>query len=72
MKTEGITPQEMASLHEIICFKNACAVKANAFHQLANDERLKKLLEQDTAFAKQQIRDVLYVLRTTNTVSKGE
>lgn len=72
MKNGAITPQEMAFMHEIICFKNVCAVKANVFHQLANDERLKKLLEQDTALAKQQLRDALYVLRMTNTVCKGE
>ena len=72
MKNGGITPQEMAYVHEIICFKSACAVKANVFHQLANDERLKKLLEQDTALAKQQLRDALYVLRMTNTVCKGK
>jgi hypothetical protein len=40
--------------------------------QLAVDERLKKLLEQDTANAKQQLRDTLYVLRVTNTVNRGE
>lgn len=72
MKSEGVTPQEMASLHEIICYKNACAVKAGVYGQLANDERLKKLLEQDMTFSKQQLRDTLYVLRMTNTVSKGE
>jgi hypothetical protein len=72
LKNGGITPQEMASLHELLSFKSTCAVKTNTFGQLANDERLKKLLEQDAANGKQQLRDTLYVLRVTNTVSKGE
>jgi hypothetical protein len=69
MKSGGITPQEMAGLHEILCLKNTCAVKANVFGQLANDERLKKLLEQDAMNTKQQLRDVQYVLKQTNTLS---
>lgn len=72
MKNGGITPREMASLHELLNFRSTCAVKANTFGQLANDERLKKLLEQDSANGKQQLRDTLYVLRSTDTVSKGE
>jgi hypothetical protein len=72
MKNAGITAQEMAGLHELIGFKTTCAVKSNALQQLAVDERLKKLLEQDTMSAKQQLRDTLYVLRVTETVRGGE
>ena len=68
MKSGGITPREMSGMHELLCFRNTGAVKADVFGQLANDERLKKLLEQDTTNAKQQLRDIQYVLKQTNTV----
>lgn len=68
MKSGGMTMPEMAGMHEIMLFKNTCAVKANTYGQLAHDERLKKLLEQDVAASKQQLRDVLYVLKQTKTM----
>lgn len=66
MKSGGLTPQEMASVHEILWFKNTCAMKSKTYHQLANDERLRLILEQDTTATKQQLKDIQYVLKMTN------
>lgn len=68
MKGGSMTPQEIAGIHEVLFFKNTGAVKANTFAQLAVDEKLRKLLEQDTAATKQQLQDILNVLKSTKTL----
>lgn len=69
MKNGSITPQELAGIHEILYFKNTCAVKSKAFYQIANDERLRLILEQDLAATKQQLKDVQYLLKMTGVMS---
>ena len=69
MKSGSITPNEMVNLHEILCFKNTCAVKTNALQSQVTDQKLQKILEQDIAATKQQLQDIQNVLTQTNTVS---
>ena len=68
MKSDSITPGEMVRLHEILTFKNTCAVKASAMGAAVNDQRLSMLLEQDVAVAKQQLQDLKNVLTHTNAI----
>jgi hypothetical protein len=44
MKSDSITPSEMVRLHEILSFRNTCAVKSKAMGALINDQRLSMLL----------------------------
>lgn len=68
MKSGSITPSEMISLHEILNFKNTCAVKSDTLKSQVTDQRLAKILEQDIAITKQQLQDLKNVLIQTNAV----
>ena len=69
MKSGSITPSEMVCLHEILNFRNVCAVKSDANKTHVTDQRLAKILEQDIATTKQQLQDLKNVLTQMNAVS---
>lgn len=69
MKSGSVTPSEMVHLHEILNFKNTCAVKSDVLKSHVTDQRLVKILEQDIALAKQQLQDLRNLLTQTNAVS---
>jgi hypothetical protein len=69
MKSGSITPSEMVALHEILNFRNTCALKSDSNKTQVTDQRLAKILEQDIAMTKQQLQDLKNVLTQTNAVS---
>jgi len=61
----GITPRESLDLHEIIVFKTLCATKATTMNLLAKDKELKELLQADANAAKEHIKELRDLLKTS-------
>ncbi|MRX71931.1 spore coat protein [Bacillus lacus] len=60
-KTE-LAMHEKLEVHEILLFKTACATKSTAMLEFVEDNKLKKLLEDDvkkSTKAVEELRDIL-------------
>jgi len=56
--TSGLGVHETVELHEILTFKNLCLTKTVTMTKLAQDEELKRILSEDSAKTRQQIRQL--------------
>lgn len=62
MQSSKLTPHELLDLHEILTFKNTCALKATAAQSMVTDQELKGLLNQDITATRRQMQDIQSVL----------
>ena len=56
--TNGLGIHETVELHEILTFKNLCLTKTVTMNKLAQDEELKRILSEDSAKTREQIRQL--------------
>lgn len=62
MAVKELALHEKLEVHEVLIFKTACATKSKAMLELAEDKKLKKMLEEDirlSAKAIKELRDIL-------------
>jgi similar to spore coat protein len=57
-----LATHEKLELHEILTLKTACATKAVAMLELAEDEKLKKLLKEDVESSVNAIEELREIL----------
>ncbi|MDP4151842.1 MAG: hypothetical protein Q8865_00175 [Bacillota bacterium] len=67
LDTTKITPHETVNLHEILSFKNTCAVKSSTMQSLINDQELKGLANQDVTTTARQMQEIIGVIKSTST-----
>ncbi|MFD2332775.1 spore coat protein [Cohnella sp. GCM10020058] len=54
---------EKLEVHEILTLKTSCATKSRAMLELATDEKLKALIEQDLVNASKAIEELKSILQ---------
>jgi similar to spore coat protein len=55
---KGIAPHEAFELHELLTFKNVCAIKSVTMAGLVKDEELKSIMQQDFSVSQGHIREL--------------
>lgn len=58
IQNNSLTPHETLFLHEILTFKNTCAVKSASMQNMIADQELKNILKEDVNNTKRQIQDI--------------
>lgn len=71
MARDTISPHETFEVHELINFKAACATKAVTMIQLATDDELIKILQDDVKKTKANIEDLRGLLQHAPVSSAG-
>ncbi|MFZ5985632.1 MAG: hypothetical protein ACOYWZ_00685 [Bacillota bacterium] len=71
MPRDTITPHETFEVHELITFKASCAVKAATLMQLATDDELIQMLQDDVRKTKTSIEDLRGLLQHAPVTSPG-
>lgn len=66
MQEQFIAPHESIEVHELLTFKNLCAMKTSSLAGLIQDEELKSILLSDVNQTKQQIVDLKNLLTMSN------
>ena len=63
-----LSPHETLYLHEILSFKNTCAVKSSSMQSIIQDQELKILQQQDITNTKRQMQELQSMLNSGTTV----
>jgi len=71
MPKDTISPHETFEIHELITFKASCAIKAATLIQLATDDELIRLLQDDVKKTKTNIEDLRGLLQHAPVTSPG-
>ncbi|MGE5485859.1 MAG: hypothetical protein ACM3X4_12665 [Ignavibacteriales bacterium] len=71
MKDTGLGFHETADLHELMTFKNVCAVKSTTMAGLASDPALRDLLKEDAQAATRAVKDISSLLEPAAGERKG-
>lgn len=62
MASKELAMHEKLEVHEVLTFKTACVAKSKMFVDLVDDDKLKKILEEDMELSTQAIKDLRKVL----------
>jgi similar to spore coat protein len=62
MEEIQLAPHELFDVHELLAFKNLCAVKSAALSGMVSDDELKDLIQNDVSLARQQIHELKALL----------
>lgn len=68
MQNNKITPHETLYLHEILSFKNTCAIKSSTMQSLIQDQELKGLLKKDISCTERQMQELQSMLTSSSTI----
>jgi similar to spore coat protein len=71
MPRDTISPHETFEVHELITFKAVCATKAATLMQLATDDALIQILQDDVRKTKTGIEDLRGLLQHAPITSAG-
>mgnify|MGYP000494613187 CR=1 FL=1 len=71
MPKDTISPHETFEVHELIAFKASCATKAATLMQLATDDELIQMLQDDVRKTKASIEDLRGLLHHAPVSSAG-
>ncbi|MCX7614377.1 MAG: hypothetical protein N2Z65_01315 [Clostridiales bacterium] len=66
MPNSLLTPHEQLYLHELLSFKNTCALKSSIIQAIVTDHQLKDLFNKDMALTKRQLQELQGILSAQN------
>lgn len=70
MASRKTAPHETFDLHELLSFKNVCATKSSAMSGFVTDEELKTLMQQDFTNSQIQIKELMYLLKSSELIKQ--
>jgi similar to spore coat protein len=63
---------ETLEVHEVLIFKTACLAKNKLFIDMVEDNKLKKIIEEDIELSTQAIKDLRKIIADAGKQTNGE